>query len=80
MRNEPIAEGCNVLETLLQLDHLTNPGITSDRFAALFVQCRCGLVTTRRAFTLHYCRPQVIDLTGDSEDSDSMVLDLTQDD
>lgn len=68
------------MESLLQLDDRVRPGVPAEKFASLFVQCRCGIVTTNRAFEFHIClRPQVIDLTVEPE-TDDMVIDLTQDD
>ena len=68
------------MESLLQLDNLGDPGMTAEKFSSLFVQCICGMVTTRRAFIFHTCLPpQIIDLTLESE-GDNLVIDLTQDD
>ncbi len=51
-----------VVELLAQLDARVQPGITATEFSALFHQCKCGLVTTRRVFGDHKC---IIDLSGD---------------
>lgn len=52
-----------------------------DHFTSLFVQCQCGIVTTKCAFVYHYGQPsQVIDLTSELEADDMLVIDLTQED
>lgn len=51
------------------------PGLTAQEFFDLFTHCRCGLIMTRTAFTRHYCKFTVIDLTVDEDDGD--VVDLT---
>jgi hypothetical protein len=51
-----------VVELLAQLDARVQPGITDTEFSALFRQCECGMVTTRRAFSDHRC---IVDLSGD---------------
>jgi hypothetical protein len=62
-----------VLDLLLKLDCFLHPGITHDQFKTLFVQCRCGLATTRRAFKRHTCVQvqTTIDLTMNSDGNDS---------
>jgi hypothetical protein len=59
-------------------------------FYQLFAKCRCGLVMTRRVFSLHICAtiqnpPEVIDLTNDDSDDSvtpgpsDIIIDLTAD-
>jgi hypothetical protein len=68
------------MESLLRLDNLGDPGITTEQFGSLFDQCVCGMVTTKRAFVFHTCLPSpIIDLTLESQ-GDDLVIDLTQDD
>ena len=77
--NCPITKATQIVESLLQLDNLGNPDITLEQFTSLFVQCICGMVTTKYAFVFHTClSSQIIDLTLESE-GDGMVIDLTQD-
>ena len=77
--NHPITEATRVVESLLQLDNLGNPGITSEQFTSLFVQCICSMVITKHAFVFHTClSSQIIDLTLELE-GDDIVIDLTQD-
>lgn len=77
IRDRPVTENrTNIMELLLRLDDIAAPGIPAPQFSSLFVACKCGLVTTERAFTFHTCLPpQVIDLTEDSGDN-GMVIDL----
>ena len=71
------------------------PGLSEAEFRRLFAKCRCGLVMTRRVFRMHICitgvttaqnPPVVIDLTDDSNESESVssgpsnhIIDLTAD-
>jgi hypothetical protein len=52
----------NLLE---RLDSRVHPGLTEAEFRELIVRCECGLFTTRRSFSSHACRNEVIDLTED---------------
>jgi hypothetical protein len=45
----------NIIGQLLQLDASVRPGLTENHLRALLTQCVCGIITTRRAFNLHYC-------------------------
>ena len=46
----------NVVEWLLCLDVVVNPGITQAQFRRLFMRCAdCGDVMTRRVFAEHDC-------------------------
>jgi hypothetical protein len=49
-------------ELLRRLDSQVRPGITYTEFQKLFVECECGLVTTRRSFEKHEC---IIDISDD---------------
>ena len=44
------------------LDARVKPGITAAQFKALFTECECGMVTTRRAFAMHEC---ILDVSTD---------------
>jgi hypothetical protein len=60
----------NASDLLERLDSRRQPGITFVEFQGLFARCKCGIITTRRAFEAHSCRirngpVEVIDLTGD---------------
>jgi hypothetical protein len=67
MRPAPVRPAsCPATSDMLErLDSKVQPGITEAEFQNLFVRCECGLFTTRRAFGLHDCRNEVIDLTGE---------------
>ena len=57
---------------LLQLDDVSQPGISEDVFNELFLRCRhCGYHMTRRAAIFHKCKQnrrdaEVIDLTNEN--------------
>jgi hypothetical protein len=50
-------------ELLTRLDDLVRPGLTKHQFANLFVECRCGLVMTRRTFRIHECLADETDIS-----------------
>lgn len=56
-------------ELFEQLDSRVTPGITGVQFQRLFNQCECGLVMTRRAFSMHKCI-NFIDLTQEVSDTE----------
>lgn len=65
--------------TFYKLTASVRPGLTAREFFDLFTQCRCGLIMTRTAFTRHYCKFTVIDLTleeDEDEDVDIPMVDL----
>ena len=68
-----------IMEDLLRLDTILNPGLPASRFNKLFAICRgCRLVMTRRVVLIHECIPgdvtekdeeeEIIDLTGIDEE------------
>jgi hypothetical protein len=61
MHHRPARQN-TVVELLARLDARVQPGITNTEFSALFRQCECGMVATRRAFSDHKC---IVDLSGD---------------
>lgn len=52
---QPAKKPETTIDLLLRLDCWVQPGLTEDQFKGLFVKCRCGVVTTRRAFIHHMC-------------------------
>jgi hypothetical protein len=48
--------------------------MAEDQFRSLFARCACGHYSTRRAFKLHVCAGEVIDLTEEE------IIDLTGED
>jgi len=81
-----------VFDRLLRLDSLARPGLSSAQFIKLFAKCACGLIMTRRVFREHECAQTtiqaalippvnnvIIDLTSESDDSQSNIIDLTLD-
>lgn len=55
--------------TLLELlDSRVRPGVTEQEFGNLFARCECGLILTCRAFHVHRCSKEVVDLTGEDTD------------
>jgi hypothetical protein len=55
---------------LLQLDDITQPGLSEEKFRDLFSKCRkCDATMTRRVTVFHHCKaganPEVIDLTNE---------------
>lgn len=67
--------------TLLRLDAAFRPGLTVKQLLQLLTICQCGVIMTRNAFTHHYCKFVVVDLTGqsDSEEGDVSVDGSTGD-
>lgn len=66
----------NVVEWLLRLDAVVNPGITQAQFRRLFVRCAdCGDVMTRRVFAEHDCASK--ETIG--SDTGSRVINLVSD-
>jgi hypothetical protein len=62
----------SILEDLLRLDSVLNPGLPARDFKRLFAICRgCRLVMTKRVVPIHVCIPgdvpenDIIDLTGE---------------
>ena len=62
-----------VIDLLLKLDCFMSPGIPRNQFKNLFAYCRCGFMTTHRAFKHHKCvlAHPVIDLTVIPDDNAS---------
>ena len=62
----------SIVDELLSLDSVLNPGLQFHQFKSLFGICRqCRLVMTKRVIPIHLCIPadvpeeNVIDLTGE---------------
>jgi hypothetical protein len=66
----PVLKPKDVMDRLLRLDAIVNPGLTRTEFLALFAQCNgCKMVMTQRAFQSHGCiLPEVVDLTGGDDE------------
>ena len=66
-RPAPIVE--NYFAILMQLDDISEPGVSEDVFRMLFIKCRgCGMYMTRRTSLFHNCKTvniEVIDLTNE---------------
>lgn len=65
--NPPPNATLSTTELVNRLDTWIRPGLTAKQFRAIFAQCECGMVVTRRMFAMHECIPTkelaVIDLT-----------------
>jgi hypothetical protein len=72
----PVLRPKEVMDRLLRLDTIVNPGLTWVEFLALFAQCNgCRLVMMQRTFQSHLCilldsdtEAKVVDLTGGDEE------------
>lgn len=66
--NPPPAAALSTSELVNRLDTWIRPGLTGEQFRALFAQCECGMVVSRRMFPMHECIPkkvEILDLTLD---------------
>lgn len=89
-RPQPKKQRTESLTELFRLDAPVNPGLKVAQFRQLFRRCVCGLVTTRRAFSSHFCIKQVgqlerrqgrivehVDLTQELDDTHSDASTVT---
>lgn len=71
------------IDELLRLESSYRPGLSIQRLFQILTICRCGIIMTRHAFTRHFCRYIVVDLTTQSDSEDDigtvpLVLDLDE--
>jgi hypothetical protein len=66
----------SVIEQLLKIDSVVEPGVGEDQFQQLFAKCRaCRVYMTRRTTPFHHCK-----LNADPDAANNIVdfIDLTE--